>query len=355
MPANPPNIGDWPTDDDIAVATELDEDREPAPARTPRPAFHLLTDDELEAEPAPEYLVDGLIVDASLVFIYGSPGSGKSFLAIDMSRAVAAGRPFLGRRTRQGNAVYIAAEGSKRGIAKRIRAWTAAKHDGESLSNFWVVAQPIPMIDAAAVAAFAAVVEKTAGKRVAMIVIDTLARSTAGAEENSSADMGRLVAACDYLRTRFGATIVVIHHSGKAESGMRGSSALHGAADTELLMRRDEKSGVITVSVAKQKDDAPAPPLRLVLEVLPDVGSCVLEHSDSAPPPEPDVLDRPRALACLTALRGLGASGSYADWQKASGLPGTSFNRMRGELIAKRLVEPLGDRYRVAREAESRL
>jgi hypothetical protein len=357
MPANPPDTSDWPIADDIDFATEVDEDRESMPAtrENHRPEFQLLTDAELESVPAPEYGVEGLLVRESFAFAFGPPASGKTFFAVEVARSIAAGRRALGLRTVQGPVVYIAGEGGKRGIAKRLRAWSAANNDGAAVPDFYVVPRPVPMLDAVAVARFVADVRATVGKHVEMFVIDTLARCTGGGDENSASDMGRFVSACDVLRGSFGATVLAVHHSGKtADAGMRGSTALHGAADTELRVQKDS-TGLITVVCTKQKDDDPPAPLRLRLEVVPGIGSCVLVRDGSPVEPEPDVLDKPRALACLTALRGLGASGSYADWQKASGLPSTSFNRLRSELVVKRLVEPLGDRYRVAREAESRL
>jgi hypothetical protein len=327
----------------------------PHAIRAHRPEFVLLTDAELEAVPPPEYQVAGIIVLESNVFIYGPPGSGKSFLAIEISRSIAAGRRALGLRTVQGPVVYIAAEGGTRGFAKRLRAWTAANNDGALVPDFWVVSRPVPMLDAGAVAKFIDDVGAKVGPRVGMFVIDTLARCTGGGDENSASDMGRFVAACDDLRATFGATVTSIHHSGKAaDAGMRGSTALHGSADTELRVGKDQ-AGVITVTCTKQKDDDPPAPLRLRLEVVAGIGSCVLAQHDGPVEPEPDVLDKPRAMACIAALRRLGTSGSYVDWRKASGLPETTFNRFRSELVAKRFVEPLGDRYRVAREAEDRL
>jgi hypothetical protein len=354
-------VDEWePTADDIEYAIPADDQPVPIPAapepKAPRrPRFALLTDAELESVPPPQYLVDGWLVRESFAFVYGTPGSGKTFLAIEMGRAIAAGRRALGLRTVSGPVVYIAGEGGIRGIAKRLRAWAAANNDGAGVPDFYVVPQPVSMLDPNAVEQFCEDVRATVGDHVELFVIDTLARCTGGGDENSAADMGRFVAACDALRASFHAAVMAVHHPGKTtDAGMRGSGALHGAADTEIRVQKDQ-NGLIGVVCTKQKDDAPPTALRLRLEVVAGIGSCVLVRDDSPVEAEPDVLDKPKAMACIAALRRLGPSGSYADWRKASGLPETTFNRFRSELVAKRFVEPMGDRYRVAREAESRL
>jgi len=321
------------------------------------PEFPLLSDEDLETVPPPEYQVDGVIVLESNVFIYGPPGSGKSFLAIEFGRSIAAGRCALGLRTVRGPVIYIAAEGGKRGIAKRVRAWSAAKNDGTPVPDFWVVPRPVPMLDVGAVKKFIAEVTAKVGKhkQVGMFVIDTLARCTVGGDENSAADMGRYVAACDELRATFGATVTSVHHSGKAtDAGMRGSTVLNGAADTQLHVVRDP-AGAITVKCVKQKDDDPPAPLRLRLDVVPDHGSCVLRRADGVEDPAPDVLDKPRLRGCFMALRGLGPRATYSDWFAKSGLANGTFNRFRSELIRRGAVLADGDRYRVTPEAENRL
>jgi hypothetical protein len=68
-----------------------------------------------------------------------------------------------------------------------------------------------------------------------MVVIDTLARSFGAGDENTVKDMTKCIRNLDAIREATQATILVIHHSGKdASKGARGSSALLGAADTEI-------------------------------------------------------------------------------------------------------------------------
>ena len=59
-----------------------------------------------------------------------------------------------------------------------------------------------------------------------MVVIDTLARCFGGNDENDARDMGAFIEGCDVIKQKTGATVLVVHHSGKDEGkGARGSSA----------------------------------------------------------------------------------------------------------------------------------
>jgi hypothetical protein len=88
---------------------------------TPFEAFTLGT---LITRPPRTFLVDGILPETSLGVLYGLPGSGKTFLALDLAFSIANGRPWLGHSVQQGGVVYIAAEGWY-SIAQRAQAWCA--------------------------------------------------------------------------------------------------------------------------------------------------------------------------------------------------------------------------------------
>jgi hypothetical protein len=91
--------------------------------------------------------------------------------------------------------------------------------------------------------------------------------------------MGRLVQALDRLRAATGACILFVHHSGKdGTRGMRGSSALLGAADTTVECQRT-LSGV-TAIVRKQKNAPDGQAMRFRLD--PEGDSAVLVDDGNA-------------------------------------------------------------------------
>ena len=90
--------------------------------------------------------------------------------------------------------------------------------------------------------------------RVALVVVDTLARAMTG-NENAPDDMGRFVAACGRLREAGEAHVMVVHHCGKdVARGARGHSSLRAATDVELEVTNGEGGG--SVKVTKERDEA---------------------------------------------------------------------------------------------------
>jgi hypothetical protein len=103
---------------------------------------------------------------------------------------------------------------------------------------------------------------------VGLIVIDTLNYALAGGDENSSKDMGALIAGANELREKTGAHIALIHHSGKdSTKGARGHSSLKGAVDSEFLVEQTD-TGHIVVTARKQRDlDKRVKPLAFALRI----------------------------------------------------------------------------------------
>ena len=98
--------------------------------------------------------------------------------------------------------------------------------------------------------------EREHGTKVAALFIDTLSRALAGGNENDPEDMGALIAGVDALRLATGATIILIHHTGKDESrGARGHSSLKAAMDTEIEV---SKTGNVHVATVTKQRDLPA-------------------------------------------------------------------------------------------------
>lgn len=212
--------------------------------------FQFLTPSQVMARSRPRWLVAGLVPSNSLVLLSAPPASFKTFLALHLAMCVGTGTPFLGRECVQGAVAYVLAEGGD-GLPERLAAW--ASHYGCSLPDRPSFLMKAPALLDGALPAFRAALSQLEPKP-ALVVIDTLARVMAGADENAAKDMGRFVQAIDALRADTGASVVVVHHSGKDGRGPRGSSALVGAVDTVLTIKREGHSRAFTVKVEKQKD-----------------------------------------------------------------------------------------------------
>ncbi|HDH8517044.1 TPA: AAA family ATPase [Escherichia coli] len=203
-----------------------------------------------------DYVVKGIIPASSLCSIYGASGSYKSFLAGSWACHVSTGRHWGGRRVAHGAVLYVVGEGGI-GVPRRVRAWEVVH--GEQVKNLYLVNRPIfpaAPFDVDEMVIAARQVERETGKPVRMIILDTLARCFGGNDENDSRDMGAFIRGCDELKQRTGATVLVVHHSGKDETkGARGSSAFRASLDAEYRIRREDAgSEALVISCTKMKD-----------------------------------------------------------------------------------------------------
>lgn len=213
------------------------------------------------------WLLDDLIPAKGIAFIYGPPGSYKSFVAVDMAAAITSGKGWHGYECElPGACVYIAAEGS-RGLMERIVAWE--KYHKVSRGPLAVLTVPVMMDDVLAVQSFTECLERARealGQPIRMVVIDTMARSFNG-DENSAQEVGAFVNSCSRFASDIGdCFVMVVAHTGKdLTRGIRGSSALDGAADCHFLVTAPNL-GQALVKNTKQKDIEKAEPMRFAME-----------------------------------------------------------------------------------------
>jgi phage/plasmid primase-like uncharacterized protein/KaiC/GvpD/RAD55 family RecA-like ATPase len=203
---------------------------------------------------APDELVEGLMTIGSSVVVYGDSNSGKTFWALSVATAIATGTECYGRKTDPGLVIYLASE-APASIRSRMQA--IKKYHGCELENLAMV--PVPMNfyngdqDAQDVIELVRAIEQIKGKPVRLIIGDTLARMSAGANENSGEDMGPVMARFDQVATATGAALMIIHHNGKdAAKGARGWSGIRAHIDTEIEVI--EKEGIRMVNVTKQRE-----------------------------------------------------------------------------------------------------
>jgi predicted ATP-dependent serine protease len=186
------------------------------------------------------YVVKGIFGKGNLVVLWGAPGSGKSFVELEMSCAIGAGLPWRGRRTKRGIVIYVCAESARIYVENRI---AALKQEWPAVAEADVLIIPLGLDllnertgDVDRVIETAKLLAKEVGE-VALIVIDTLAVTMRGGSENEPRDMSQYVDNVKRIIAETGAAALIVHHCGKDEArGMRGHTALLGALDAELAI-----------------------------------------------------------------------------------------------------------------------
>jgi hypothetical protein len=310
--------------------------------------YRLLTIVDIRNLPPVSWLIEGIIALGSLAVLYGQPAAGKTFLALAWALSVASGRPWLDRPVEKGAVLYISFEGVA-GFGPRITAWQ--RHvdvaDGE-LSSAYFVYDAERFVDHRAKARLEDTVASI-DRPLRLIVIDTYARAFAG-EENSAKDTGDFMAFVDKVRVTTGAAVLLIHHSGKdSDRGERGSTALRGAADTTMELRRLDAEALVLAN-KKQRMSDPFEDLPLAFDTVEiDDGSSSLVIV-----PKATVTDLPldeSSRKALEVLATLGPDGATAtDWLKALGWPEASFYHVLrglkdGRYISRPGAKGRGERY----------
>lgn len=199
------------------------------------------------------WIVKGVLPKAGLAVVYGASGSGKSFAVLDIGMAVARGVEWRGRKTKQGRVAYIAAEGAE-GFRKRLAAY--AQHLAVDLTNVpMTVLNAAPNLMEKQDAVDVAKGIKAAGG-ADLIIVDTFAQTTPGANENAGEDVGKALGYCKRIHETTGALVLLIHHSGKdATKGARGWSGLRAAADAEIEVIRTDQGRALRLSKSKDGED----------------------------------------------------------------------------------------------------
>ena len=201
----------------------------------PPRVFEVLDIPAIKALRDPRWLVEGMIIERSLTFLYGEPGAGKSFVVLSMALAVALGvgswwfRPI----TASGAVLLISAEGLA-DLKFRIMAWEQASGQIADEAPFGLLHQTIDFLKEEDVVTLERTVESYLEDRdveLQLIIVDTVSRVLPGSDENLQKDMSVFIRACDRIRERFGCAVMGVHHSAKGAPKMRGSSVLQGAGD----------------------------------------------------------------------------------------------------------------------------
>jgi KaiC/GvpD/RAD55 family RecA-like ATPase len=241
----------------VASASEFEAIAETTPATdqvaTPSERFQVIPAGQFSRGKRPTWIIKGLLPKAELVVLFGESGSGKSFVALDLACAIAQGKSWRGMRTKQGRVVYVAAEGAG-GFRNRLSAYQL--HHGVDLDEvpFGIIHAAPNLLQRSDALEVAKAI--TAGGPADVVIVDTFAQVTPGANENAAEDIGKALAHCKGIHKATGAVVLLVHHSGKdASKGSRGWSGLRAAADAEIEVVRSQAGRYIRVSKQKDGDD----------------------------------------------------------------------------------------------------
>jgi AAA domain/IclR helix-turn-helix domain len=291
----------------------------------------------LHALPKPRPLIENTLDVGTVALLAGYYGTLKSFVALDWSCCIATGFAWHARPVdAAGRVLYVAAEGAY-GINQRITAWERYRHTTVPADHLDVLPTGVNLGSAADVAELSELV--TAG-RYRFVVLDTLAKAMAGMDENSAKDMGIAVAALYAIRAATAeGTVLVVHHSGKDRTTIRGSSALEAGVDTVHTTEGDAKALMLTRT--KRKDGPCEDVVSLAFESVEGTESGIVSsHLGVRQSGRGDAL----LSHLLSHFSETGATGTQL--AETSGMPKATMHRALNDLLSRGAIRNAGTRTR---------
>ena len=289
---------------------------------------------------------------------HGKSQSYKSFAALDLNLRVANGWKWAGKKTEQGECVYVASEGGG-GIDKRIYGFHTYNEGSLYAPFFLTKVAPNLGTQNGDLSELIKAIEAVC-KRPALITLDTISSSMGGADENG-AGMAQFLLNAIALSVHFNCFVLCVHHVGHSSTDrMRGWSGLQCGIDVELFAeRKDESLKETTVTIKKVKDEEGNRTIKFWLERIPlgqdedgeDVTTLVVKSAEEVSDqgtldPAPADGDDKR-LAILRAIYEQ-PDASQRNWMSAAGVKSTgTLTRELNKLKDEKLVENGAGKWRL--------
>jgi hypothetical protein len=253
-------------------------------------SYQIYSREDLRKLPKQQWLIHGVLPLQGTAAIFGAPGTGKSFLALDLAARISEGvDQWFGIGAEQRDVVYMALEGGG-GIRKRIDAWEI--ENSKKIENLQLVIGEFNLKDSEHVAGLMQDMKPKLNKGW-VTFIDTLNQASPGSDENSSVDMGLLLAAAKQIAMESEGIVVLIHHSGKDGSkGLRGHSSMNAAMDLTIEVKKTAVGHSWSTHKVKDGDDGVTKHFTLAIHATS--GSTFDEHETSCAvrPTEPPKHER---------------------------------------------------------------
>lgn len=200
----------------------------------------------------PSWLVKGLLPKTGVGLLAGQSRVGKTFLAIDLARALTSESEFFGCKVKERVGVlFLCAEAAGSFWPRLDAARMHKMGPGTKAEDLPILSGALNHVrDAAACIQEAKerLAEEHPGVRLGLVVIDTIAAAFQLKDENDNAEAAYAMKGLEALAQSHGVNVLGIHHFGKnAEAGVRGAAAWTGGADYILAATAtiDESKGTV--------------------------------------------------------------------------------------------------------------
>jgi len=217
-----------------------------APEWTPDRGYLIAVRDIIHGDDEPiKWDVEDFLPEGGITLLSAPPSHYKTWLALDIARSVSAGGAFLGRATQPKQVYYIDRENPRRVLRSYLRKLGVTGYESFKVWPIWGDREP-PQ--------FSSEDYLNLSREKPLIIFDSLIRFyPKGTDENKSTDISGIMG---FLRalTKEGATVVVLHHTGKADkSEYRGSSDILGGVDVAYTIKKSEGLNALNLKCIKSR------------------------------------------------------------------------------------------------------
>jgi RecA-family ATPase len=307
------------------------------------------------ADRAPDqgWLVTGLWAEEAVGIIGGEPKCCKSFLALDLAVAVAAGTPCLRRFVvpKPGRVMLYPAEDAPHIVRRRLDGICTAASLSIADLDVQVITAPTLRLD---LDADRASLDQTIARlKPRLLVLDPFVRLHR-IDENASGEVAPLLAFLRELQRRHRLAITLVHHARKGAGNMRagqalrGSSEFHAWGDSNLYLRRSggpRDGGELTLTVEHR---AAAAMPAVTLELAERANALALEVVDHRSQPAPAAEPRSIDERIIAAIAEAGQPQPFTDLRARCRVrTATLYERLAAMTAAGRIVKS-ADGYHLA-------
>jgi hypothetical protein len=209
-----------------------------------------------------EWLIHGWIPKAATTYLYGTHGTLKSFLIVNMAFCGALGRDHMGSPIDKPFGSIICVGEKKARFGKRIKAWLKAHGvEGQAPAVFTRDGCP-DLTDDAAVTDFIDEVNamkpqfEKRGAPLGAIWLDTLSRALRAGNVSDATTAQAAINSIQRIIDETGCALIPIAHVAKAEGAntIKGAGEFGDSAETYIYVERDKATKVVTATLGKQSD-----------------------------------------------------------------------------------------------------
>lgn len=295
------------------------------------------------------WLVDELWSEEAVGIIGGEPKCCKSFLALDLAVAVAAGTPCLRRFAvaRRGRVLLYPAEDALHVVRRRLEGICAAA--GASLAELDIQVITAPSLRLDLEADRARLDETVATLKPRLLILDPFVRLHR-IDENVSGDVAPLLAFLRDLQRRHATAVALVHHARKgagairAGQALRGSSEFHAWGDSNLYLRRDSDDRIVLTAEHRAAAAMPS----VTLELAQHDNALALQPSDTNPQTERRIEPASVDQRITAALTESGKPRPFSELRASCRVRATTLYQRLAAMTAAGVVVKSIDGYRLA-------